>query len=196
MSDRTPAPQGAANGRDTGRRRDAPRDRPRRLRGVRPAHPRHDALDRRDDEGEDRHQKSEQRAISRPGPGLRRHDDERAHPTEDCLGRASAQGHPASARVAAQRRMGKNEGGDHCWIANRSGGKAQIHSGLGIRDPGWRIPRQPRRPRVILLARWAGQDLPSRSRCGLAARGQKILTGASRQQDDEPSPPAPSTPAG
>jgi len=34
---------------------------------------------------------------------LREHDDERAHPADNCLGRMRAQYDPAGARVAAQR---------------------------------------------------------------------------------------------
>jgi hypothetical protein len=43
---------------------------------------------------------------------VRKTNDERAHSTDDCLGRASARCDPAGARVAAQRRIRKIESCD------------------------------------------------------------------------------------
>jgi len=119
------APARARDHRNAKGRRDAPHDRPRRLRGARPGRPRDDALHGRDDEGEDGGQKSEQRAISRTEPGTCGHDDERANPADDCLGRASARCEPAGTRVAAQRRIRENKGCSHCWICNAGNGLVQ-----------------------------------------------------------------------
>jgi hypothetical protein len=45
---------------------------------------------------------------------MRDGDGERAKPADDCLGRARTLDHPAAARVAELRRMGKNEKRGHC----------------------------------------------------------------------------------
>ena len=61
----------------------------------------------------------EERTISRSVPGLHNDCDERARTADDCLGCACARDDPVEARVAARRRMRKNQRRVHCWIANR-----------------------------------------------------------------------------